>query len=64
MTLPETGIDLKELLNRVEYELIDQALDRTGGNRNQAAALLGLNRTTLVEKLKRRQNAFGKGSHS
>ena len=34
--------------------LILQALQRTEGNKNQAASLLNLNRTTLVEKLKRK----------
>ena len=29
------------------------ALERAGGNRSEAAALLGLNRTTLVEKLRK-----------
>jgi transcriptional regulator with PAS, ATPase and Fis domain len=37
--------------------LIRQALERTGNNRNQAAKLLGLNRTTLVERIKKRQLA-------
>ncbi len=54
LTLPEGGIDLKALLTRIEDTLIDQALERTGGNKNQAARLLGLKRTTLVEKLKKR----------
>ena len=31
-----------------------QALERTGGNKNQAAQLLGLNRTTLIEKIKKK----------
>jgi len=52
--LPEEGLDLKRTLQHIEYALIDQALDRTGGNRNQAARLLSLNRTTLVEKLRKR----------
>lgn len=51
--LPPGGVDLKELLERFELELVRQALERTGGNRTRAAALLGLNRTTLVEKLKK-----------
>ena len=38
----------------IEASYIDQALSRTDGNRNQAARLLGLNRTTLVEKLRKR----------
>jgi DNA-binding NtrC family response regulator len=52
--LGEEGLDLVTTLGTIENRLIDQALERTGGNRNRAAALLGLNRTTLVEKLKRR----------
>ncbi|PRP97422.1 Transcriptional regulatory protein ZraR [Enhygromyxa salina] len=51
--LPEQGVDLRALLARIELELIEQALARTEGNRSQAARLLGLNRTTLVEKLRR-----------
>ena len=43
------------------YEvLITQALERTGGNKNKAAALLRMNRTTLVERLKRRGLRVGK----
>jgi transcriptional regulator with PAS, ATPase and Fis domain len=46
-------LDLKRALRKTELELIEKALERTGGNRTEAAALLGLNRTTLVEKLKK-----------
>lgn len=53
-TLPEGGLDLRAELARYEEFLIDQALVRALGNRAQAAKLLGLNRTTLVEMLKRR----------
>lgn len=52
-TLPETGLDLDQYLSRIEREFIEQSLERTRGNKRQAAALLGLKRTTLVEKLKR-----------
>jgi DNA-binding NtrC family response regulator len=52
--LPATGVDLRELLTELEERFITEALARTGGNRNRAADLLGLNRTTLVEKLRRR----------
>jgi two-component system, NtrC family, response regulator AtoC len=52
--LPATGVDLRELLTELEERFISEALARTGGNRNRAADLLGLNRTTLVEKLRRR----------
>jgi DNA-binding NtrC family response regulator len=51
--LPDSGIDLRQAVADFEESLIEQALSRTGGNRNAAAQLLGLNRTTLVEKLKR-----------
>ena len=53
--LPEEGMDLRRAVEAFENSLIDQALERTGGNRNQASMLLGLNRTTLVEKLRKRQ---------
>ena len=40
-------------MSNVELTLIKQSLERTQGNKRRAAALLGLKRTTLVEKLKR-----------
>jgi sigma-54 specific flagellar transcriptional regulator A len=49
--------DLPTLLRRLEDAFIDAALTQTGGNRKAAADLLGLQRTTLVEKLRRRQPA-------
>ncbi len=51
--LPENGIDLPALIAQIERGLIDRALARTSQNRGGAARLLGLKRTTLVEKLKR-----------
>jgi len=57
LDLPLGGVDLRVLLAELEDRLIGQALARTGGNRNRAAELLGLNRTTLVEKLRRRNVA-------
>lgn len=53
IALPETGLDLSEYLQGIERTLIGAALERTGGNKQQAAQLLGLKRTTLVEKTKR-----------
>ena len=50
---PEDGIDLPAYLSSVERDLIQRSLERTGGNRNKAAELLHIKRTTLVEKLKR-----------
>jgi transcriptional regulator with PAS, ATPase and Fis domain len=51
--LPDDGVDLDELVARFEHGLIRRALDRTDGNKRQAAELLRLKRTTLIEKLKR-----------
>jgi DNA-binding NtrC family response regulator len=53
VTLPEEGIDLGTYMGNIERELIQLSLERTGGNKGQAAKLLNMNRTTLVEKLKR-----------
>ena len=55
--LPEDGTDLRAMLEAVEDRMIFEALERTGGNKNRAAELLGLNRTTLVEKLRRKRVA-------
>ena len=55
--LPESGIDLRDAVERFESALVRQALDRTGWNKNRAAQLLGINRTTLVEMVKRKKLA-------
>lgn len=52
---PEEGMDFNSIVDQFENILILQALERTGWNRNRAASLLRLNRTTLVEKLKKKQ---------
>ncbi len=52
---PEEGIDFNSVVDQFENILILAALERTGWNRNRAAGLLRLNRTTLVEKLKKKQ---------
>jgi DNA-binding NtrC family response regulator len=53
ITLPEDGIDLQRFVATIERELIQRSLERTGGNKERAARLINLKRTTLVEKLKR-----------
>ena len=53
LELPEQGVDLPALVAKIEKEMIDRALARTDNNKGAAARLLGLKRTTLVEKLKR-----------
>jgi two-component system, NtrC family, response regulator AtoC len=50
---PDEGLDMPAYLDSIERDLIRRSLQRTGGNRNKAAELLRINRTTLVEKLKR-----------
>ncbi|HUQ88916.1 MAG TPA: sigma-54 dependent transcriptional regulator [Vicinamibacterales bacterium] len=53
LDLPTQGLDLPALIAEIERDLIDRALARTEQNKGAAARLLGLKRTTLVEKLKR-----------
>jgi DNA-binding NtrC family response regulator len=53
VALPAEGLDLDSFVSKIERELIHLSLARTGGNKGQAAKLLNLKRTTLVEKLKR-----------
>jgi DNA-binding NtrC family response regulator len=48
-TLPETGIDL----DRLEEDLIRQALERTKGVKSAAARLLGLSRDTLRYRIEK-----------
>lgn len=47
------GISLPEELRQFEVHLIQSALERTGGHQTRAAQLLGINLTTLHNKLKR-----------
>ena len=51
--LPEGGVDLKDHLADIEVGLIRQALDITDGVVAHAAKLLHMQRTTLVEKLRK-----------
>jgi DNA-binding NtrC family response regulator len=52
--IPEAGLDFNSAVDAYENALILRALEKTGWNRNQAALLLKLNRTTLVEKIKKK----------
>lgn len=53
VSLPEEGLNLDAYVSGIERGLIEHSLERTGGNKGRAARLLGLKRTTLVEKIKR-----------
>ena len=52
VSLPPGGVDFSALIDGFETDLILQALEATGWNKNQAAQLLNLKRTTLVEKIR------------
>jgi transcriptional regulator with GAF, ATPase, and Fis domain len=52
--LPSFGVDFNALVDNYANKLIATALSQTGGNKKAAAKLLGLNRTTLVEKIKKK----------
>ena len=51
----ETGVDFNMLVNDFETNLIVQALKITQGNKKEAARLLNLKRTTLLEKIKKKE---------
>lgn len=50
--IPESGLDMFELIDLLEKQLLADALKRTNNNKAQAAKLLGINRTTFIMKLK------------
>ncbi|SEA62480.1 regulatory protein, Fis family [Desulfuromusa kysingii] len=50
----EDGLDFNSLISEFEDRLILQALSRTGGNKKEAARMLNLKRTTLIEKIKKK----------
>jgi DNA-binding NtrC family response regulator len=49
----ERGVDLVQTVNEIEKKMICEALSLTNGVKAKAAAMLNLNRTTLVEKMRR-----------
>ncbi|RMF95711.1 MAG: sigma-54-dependent Fis family transcriptional regulator [Candidatus Schekmanbacteria bacterium] len=53
LVLPDEGIDLNKVLKEMEQSLIKQALEKANGVRSKAASLLKLNRTTLLEKMRK-----------
>ena len=65
--LPTEGVDLDGILENIENGLIEEALQRARGNKTRAAELLNLNRTTLVERLRKKrllQSAIADGRRS
>ena len=59
VALPEQGLNLRDTLARIERDLIGTALERSGGVVAHAARLLGIGRTTLLEKLRRDPQSDG-----
>jgi len=52
----ESGqVDFNELIDDFERQLIVQAMRITSGNKKEAARLLNLKRTTLLEKMKKKE---------
>lgn len=62
LTLPDNGFCLNSAVEEFENQLILQALQKTGGNKKEAAMLLNLKRTTLIEKLKKKKLFFAGSS--
>lgn len=52
--MPDHGLDFNQLVENLETKLITMALHKTNGNKKAAAKLLQLNRTTLVEKIRKK----------
>jgi transcriptional regulator with PAS, ATPase and Fis domain len=54
VSLPSEGVDLDNFLEKIENGFIQQALQRSRGNKTMAAELLCLNRTTFIERLRKK----------
>jgi transcriptional regulator with PAS, ATPase and Fis domain len=52
--LPSSGMDLDRYLEKIEDGFICQALERARGNKTLAAGMLNLNRTTFIERLRKK----------
>ena len=50
--VPDEGLDFESIVSSIERHILHQALQKTGGNKKQAAEMLNLKRTTLTAKLK------------
>jgi DNA-binding NtrC family response regulator len=51
--IPDEGIDFSAVMSGIEKDLLVRSLEKTGGNKRQAARLLNLSRTTLIDKVQR-----------
>jgi DNA-binding NtrC family response regulator len=62
IAIPDEGIDFSSIVQKLERDLIMRCLEKTGGNKRQAARLLNLSRTTFIDKLQRLQVDEGMAS--
>ena len=53
IAIPDEGLDFSAIVSNLERDLILRCLEKTGGNKRQAARLLNLSRTTFIDKLQR-----------
>jgi transcriptional regulator with PAS, ATPase and Fis domain len=53
VAIPDEGLNFQSVVSQLERELLTRCLEKTGGNKRQAARLLQLSRTTLIDKLHR-----------
>jgi DNA-binding NtrC family response regulator len=58
-TLGNGQIDLRDATEQLQYRLMEEALRLSNGNKSAAARMLGLKRTTLVAKLRRKPRPNG-----
>ena len=64
VAIPDEGINFTSVVSQLERELILRCLEKTGGNKRQAARLLNLSRTTFIDKLQRLNAGAGSGVSS
>jgi DNA-binding NtrC family response regulator len=56
--IPPQGLSFRDVVDQFESDLILQALKITHGNKNRAAQLIQMNRTTMLEKMKKKGVKF------
>ena len=52
VAVPDHGLDFEQIVGSIERNILEQALQKTGGNKKAAAQMLRLKRTTLAAKWK------------
>jgi len=59
IAVPDAGLDFDETVGRIERQILEEALRKSGGNKTAAAGMLRLKRTTLAAKLRSLEAAAG-----